>query len=91
MHEEYLKRLEIFSLSSEMYEGNLIELFKIPNRFENINPDSVFKRDANTVTRSNWNSSRRNRCNRLALGSYFSNFVIDQWNRLSLSVVSSEY
>ena len=89
-YDERLKRLDMFSLQKRRVRGDLIEVFKILNRFENINPESLFQRDPNTITRSNGMKLKGNRCNTLARRSYINNKVVDHWNRLPPSVVSAQ-
>ena len=89
-YDERLKRLDMFSLKKRRIRGDLIEVFKILNGFDNINPDSLFQRDTNTRTRSNGMKLKGNRCNTLVRRSFFNNRVVDPWNRLPPSVVSAQ-
>ncbi len=88
-YDDRLKRLNVF-LTEAKSKGGLIEVFKILHRFENINPDSLFQKDPNTITRSNGMQLKGNQCNTLVRRRYFNNRNIDHWNRLLPSIVSAQ-
>ena len=89
-YEERLKRLDMFPLYKRRVRGDLIEVFKILNKFDKINPEQLFAMNTATVTRGNGMKLKGQRCNTIARQSYFNVRVVDTWNRLPASVVSSK-
>ncbi len=67
--------------------GDLIEVFKILNQFDKINPDKLFVMNNTTITRGNGMKLKGQRHNTIARKSYFSVRVFDLWNKLPASVV----
>jgi hypothetical protein len=88
-YEERLKRLDMFSLNKRRIRGDLIEVFKILNQFDKINPEKLFEMNNVSVTRGNGMKLKGQRYNTIARKSYFSVRVIDHWNKLPTSVVCS--
>ncbi len=52
-YEERLSHLNLFSLDKRRLRGKLIECFKIPNGFTNVDPTKLFVMDDSTRTRNN--------------------------------------
>ena len=52
-HQQRLKELELISLVQRRLRGQLIEVFKYLNRFNNISPIDLFDYDFNDRTRNN--------------------------------------
>ena len=80
----------MFSLNKRRIRGDLIEVFKILNQFDKINPEKLFEMNNTTITRGNGMKLKGQRYNTVARKSYFTVRVIDQWNRLPASVISSD-
>ena len=89
-YEERLKRLDMFPLHKRRIRGDLIEVFKILNQFDKINPDKLFEINNATVTRGNGKKLKGQRYNTIARKSYFSVRIVDHWNKLPASVVCAE-
>ena len=88
-YDERLKQLDMFSLEKRRTRGDLIEVFKILNQFDKINPEALFEINSTTITRSNGMKLRGQRCNTVARKAYFNVRVVDLWNSLPSTVVSS--
>ena len=71
--------------------GNMSEFFKILDKFDKINREVLFEMNNASVTRGNGMKLKVQRYNTIARKSYFNVFrVVDHWNRLPASVVSSK-
>ena len=68
----------------------MIEVFKILNIFDKINPEMLFEMNNTSVTRDNGMKLKVQKFNTIARKSYFTVRVVDHWNRLPTSVVSSK-
>ena len=88
-YEERVKRLDMFSLNKRRIRGDLIEVFKIINQFDKINPERLFEMNNVSVTRGNGMKLKGQRYNTTARKSYFPVRVVDHWNKLPTSVVCS--
>ena len=66
----------------------MIEVFKILNKLDEINPEVLFEINDAKVTRGNGMQLKVQRYNTIARKSYFNVRVVDHWNRLQASVVS---
>ena len=88
-YEERLKKLKLFSLEKRRLRGDLIEVFKILNGFENINVENLFDIEREGITRANgWKIKGKHFTS--DTGKYFfTNRVIDHWNKLPARVVNS--
>ena len=88
-YEERLTTLGLFSLTKRRLRGKLIECFKILKGFDNINYADFFTYDPNTRTRNNGMKLQGKRVNLDLTQHFFTNDVINHWNRLPESVVQS--
>src|SRR5215469_15367463 len=87
-----LKDLDIHSLGTRRLRGRLIEIFKILNKFDNVDYKKFFRYDNNNITRSN-DKKLHNLRNRPSVTevakNFFTNEVVEKWNGLPLEVVNS--
>ena len=89
-YEERLKELKLFSLEKRRLRGDLIEVFKILNKMVNVEADNLFHMQTDTRTRNNGWKLKGKRFN-TDIGKYwFTNRVIEHWNRLPPSVVNAQ-
>ena len=88
-YETRLERLNMFSLKNRRIRGDLIELFKILKRFDDINYENMFVLDTESVTRTNGMKLKGKRFNTDLRKNYFNIRVINRWNALPASVVSA--
>ncbi len=89
-YEERLASLNLFSLEKRQLRGKLIECFKLFKGFTNVDPRKLFSVDDISRTRSN---SLQLRCKQVQLDStkfFFTNDVVREWNKLSLSVIQCD-
>ena len=80
----------MFTFHKRRIMGDIIEVFKILNKFDKINPEVLFEMNNESVTRGNGMKLKVQRYNTVARKSYFNVRVVDHWNRLPASVVSSK-
>ena len=67
----------------------MIEVFKILNRFDNVDYNLFFKYDYNDVTRSNGHKLCHKRFQTNVAKNFFTYGIIDKWNNLPHDVVNS--
>ena len=90
-YEERLKQLNMFTLHKRRVTGDMIEVFKILNKFDKINPEVVLFETKNAlITRSNSMKLKVQKYNTITRKSYFNVRVVDHWNRLPASIVNSK-
>ena len=87
-YKERLKKLRLFSLEVRRLRGQLIEVFKILNGFDNVKP-SLLTRDENPLTRNNGCKLVGKRFHTDRAKHFFTNKIVKVWNLLPESVVSS--
>ena len=68
----------------------MIEIFKIVNKFDKINPELFLEMNNASATRGNGKILEVQKINTIARKSYFNVRVVGHWNRLPASVVSSK-
>ena len=68
----------------------MIEVFKILNKFDKINPEVLFEMNNASVTRGKGMKLKVQKINTIARKSYFNVRDVDHWNRLPVLVVSSK-
>ena len=68
----------------------MIEVFRILTKLDKINPEVLFEMNNALVTRGNGMKLSVQKFNTIARNSYFNVRVVDHWNRLPASVVSSK-
>ena len=91
-YEERLKSLKLYPLEVRRRRGDLIEVFKILNGMEDINPEELFTYSHNTGTRGhNFKLFKKQLTKGLELRKhFFSQRVVDEWNKLPPSVVNAK-
>ena len=89
-YEERLKKLNMFSLQKRRLRGDLIEVFKILNKFDNVRYDKMFEIQNDTATRNNGMKLKGKRCNTNIGKNYFNIRVVEHWNKLPAIVVSAK-
>ena len=87
-YKERLKRLHLHSLEVRRVRGQLIEVFKILNGFDNVK-SSLLIRDDNPLTRNNGFKLIGRRFHTDTAKHFFTNKVVRIWNLLPSSVVTS--
>ena len=88
-YEERLKDLNLFSLSKRRLRGKLIECFKIIKGFNNVNIENYFKFTPALPTRGHSLKLKGERCNLDITKFFFTNDIINKWNKLPEHVVQS--
>ena len=68
----------------------MLEVYNILNILDKINPEVLFEMNNASITRSNGMKLKVQRYNTIARKSCFNVRVVDNWNRLPASVVSSK-
>ncbi len=88
-YEERLAMLNLYKLGRRRSRGDMIETFKIIKGFENMNSDQFFVRSTTQLRGHNCKLFKK-RANKKCRQNFFSQRVVDPWNRLPQSVVDSE-
>ncbi len=85
-YKERLSHLKLFSLEKRRLKGKLIQCFKIPNGFTNVDPTKLFETDDSTRKRNN---GAKLKCRQVHSDctKFFTNAVVRDWNKLPPSVV----
>ena len=83
-----LQRLHLHSLELRRIRGQLIEVFKILNGFDEA--ENLLFRNCNSVTRNNGCKLRGSRFKTDIAKNFFSNRIVNAWNLLPSSLVSSD-
>ena len=78
----------MFTLYKRRITGDMIEVFKILNKFDKINLEVLFEMNNASVTGGNGMKFKVQKINTIARKSYFIVRDVDHWNRLPASVVS---
>lgn len=89
--DEHWKRLDMLPSIKWRVGWDSIEVFKILNRFKNINPYSLFHIQDTTITRNNGTKIYGNRSNTMTNTRYFAIRIVGRWNTLPSLVVTSQY
>ena len=87
-YKERLRKLRLHSLEVRRLRGQLIEVFKILNGFDNVN-SSLLIRDENPITRNNGFKLIGKRFQTDRAKHFFTNKIVRIWNLLPASVVES--
>ena len=88
-YEERLLELNLFSLTKRRLRGKLIECFKIIKGFSKIEMENLFSFAPELPTRGNGLKLMGRRVNLDCTKYFFTNDIINKWNNLPESVVSS--
>ena len=87
-YERRLRALGLFSLETRRLRGQLIEVFRILNGFENIDYRHLFSLNENATRNHGWKLvPPRYTCNKV--GDFFTYKICNTWNRLPEDVVNS--
>ena len=86
-YEERLSELNLFSLTKRRLRGDLIEVFKIIKRIENMNMEKYFTIDTSNITRNNGYKVVGKRFQTNEAKHFFFNHVVNVWNGLLLLVL----
>ena len=87
-YEDRLKRLGLMPLETRRIRGDLIETFKILKEYDQVS--NVFVRSHTTHLRGNSMKLYKGQCRTVARSKFFSQRVIDLWNKLPDRVVTSK-
>ena len=85
---ERLKALELPTLTYRRLRGDLIEVYKVFNRYST-SPDDLFTLHANNRTRGHRLKLQKSRCTKTIRARSFTQRVINNWNSLPDHVVNS--
>ena len=88
-YQQRLKDLKLISLVQRRLRGQLIEVFKYLNRFNNVSPISLFDYDFNDRTRNNGKQLIVKRFNTSVAQHFFHINITTTWNALPHDVVNS--
>jgi ribonuclease P/MRP protein subunit RPP40 len=89
-YEERLKVLNLFPLEKRRMRGDMIQVFKIVKRIDNVEPDKYFTFDNANVTRNNGFKIKKRQVGSNETKFFFFNRVVNMWNRLPPCVVQKE-
>ena len=89
-YERRLKLLDLHSLERRRIRGDMIEVFKWQKGYNKGDVDKILKVSGQARTRNNGFKLEKVRFRREIGRYWFSNRVVDDWNRLSREVVSAE-
>jgi len=81
-YNERLQRLNLWTLQGERVRADLIEVFKLINGLTNLNFEVFFEFDTNSRTRGHARKLIKNRFNRDLRQHFFTERIIDIWNKL---------
>ena len=86
-----LSRLNLPSLEFRRLRGDYIEVYKILHEiYDPITTDTLLTINSNNITRSNTLKLKKRRVNYLPYQKFFTNRVINNWNRLPSDIVRAE-
>ena len=88
-YQQQLKDLKLISIIQRRLRGQLIEVFKYLNRFNNVSPISLFDYDFNNRTRTNRKKIIVKRLNTSVAQHFFPINITTTWNALPHDVVKS--
>ena len=88
-YQQRLEDLELISLEQRRLCGQLIEVFKYLNRFNNVSPRGLFDYDLNDRTRNNGKKLIVKRFNTAVAQHFFPIKITTTWNALPYDVVNS--
>ena len=88
-YQQWLKDLELISLVQKRLRGQLIEVFKYLNRYNNFSPIGLFHYDFDDRTRNNGKKLIVKRFNTSVAQHFFPINITTTWNALPYDVVNS--
>lgn len=86
---ERLKHLGLFSLERRRLRGDLIEVYKITNGNKNVPCSEILRLRNGRDLRGHSRTLDKLRCNHRMRSSFFSQRVVNPWNKLSEEIVSA--
>ncbi len=86
-YEEWLARLNLFSLEKRRLRGKLIDCFKILKGFTSVDANKLFSIDDLSRTKSNGIKFRCRQIEHDCTKFFFTNDVLREWNKFAPSVV----
>ena len=88
-YEERLKECDLFSLDKRRHRGDMIQVFKILTNIDKVQEEMYFQRNDDIRTRNNGFKLRGALFKTNIAKNFFTNRVIDDWNKLPAGVVGS--
>ena len=88
-YEERLKLLNLFSMEKRRLRGDMIQVFKLLNKLENVDHSSLFEIKTNSITRNNGLPLTAPRWHTDVGRHFFSGRIVQRWNELPAGVVSA--
>lgn len=85
-YDQRLRYLKLYSLKGRRERGDLIQVYKIFQGIDDINPEQIFERANYNSTRNQYNKLRKRHCKTDLRKYTFSNRVVEKWNKLPLEV-----
>ena len=90
-YQERLSQIKLPSLEFRRLRGDYIEVYKIIHQlYDPVTTDKLLTLDSNKNTRSNTLKLKKKRVNLLPFQKFFTNRVINKWNKLPENIVCSE-
>ena len=89
-YEERLKKLKLFTLEKRRLRGDMIQVFKYLNKFNNVDHSNILQFHTNLRTRNNGRPLQEKRCHTDIGRNFFSNRVVRYWNKLPAEVVNAK-
>ena len=89
-YEARLKRLNLTTLEIRRIRGDLIEVYRILNGLEKINPDSLFTRSRYTNIRCYTMKLEKKHVHLDIRKYFFTQRVLDYWNALPQTAINAE-
>ena len=90
-YSERLRKLRLPSLEFRRFRGDLIEVFKLThNIYDPLTTQSLLSSSLITFTRNNSYKLQKKHTNTTQYLNFFTNRVIDSWNKLPSRIVSAE-
>jgi hypothetical protein len=89
-YEDRIANLNLTTLEDRRRRGDLIEVYRIMNQIDQINPDTMFNKAEYTGTRGHSQKLAKSRSHLDIRKYFFSQRVINDWNRLPESAVSAK-
>ena len=88
-YEDRLRELKLPSLENRRLRGQLIEVFKIVNGFDNIKLEDLFERATDNNTRTKGFKLKLKRFQSNITGNFFTYKITAIWNELPADIVQS--
>ena len=88
-YQDQISRLNLTTLEDRRRRGDLIETYRIMHQIDKINPDTMFQRQSYDKTTGHSTKLHKSRAYLDIRKHFFSNRVVDDWNKLPESAVSA--